>query len=102
MTMDELVALHKDPASERMAVLAYRFQGYNAKPGSRVDLCCEVCGHRLSLADESVRAHQQLGWLLICRECGAEVARRSAKPLDASKLMSREQVIERLRKPSTP
>ena len=72
MTLQEAVALHLDPSRELRCIEAWRFTGH-AKPGSRIDLRCQICASRISLRPASVDKVLALGYKVFCRECVADI-----------------------------
>lgn len=62
-------------------IVAHRFiggRGYRA--GSRIDLGCEVCGHRVALSPKSVRFIAE-GKHPVCRECFCAATERNSSEL---------------------
>jgi hypothetical protein len=67
-TLDEVKEMALDN-NEHDVVIAHKFTGHNAKVGTRVDLQCQLCGHRVCLFLVSVDMVLKNGAFLFCLEC---------------------------------
>jgi hypothetical protein len=71
LTLTDIQSLHRDD-SEHQIIIAHRFVG-RAVPGSRIDLCCQLCAERVALCAESVKRIDERGYLVFCRTCQPEI-----------------------------
>lgn len=54
---------------QRDVVVGHKFTGVNARAGVRIDLECQICGHRVSLFPVSAEMVLKRGHLLFCMDC---------------------------------
>lgn len=67
---EEIIIVTAADAPERVDVcICWRFLGQRCVQGSRVDLRCHYCQHRVAADPDTVRFHEQKGARIVCHEC---------------------------------
>lgn len=69
--LNEIIVVDKDTAERVDIVGCYRFTGQACPAGTRVDLRCAECGHRVATDPNTVRFHAA-GAKLVCQVCFLE------------------------------